>query len=139
MVLRQHLSLEGPNAAVGRDLRELTDEDRAQPLSLAHIGDREAHFGAIVADPRVLRVPNDPLLFTNSRDQTEPPCLFDVGLSACLSHQRFVAQLTTEAEPARLLREATEELTNYWLVVRVERAHADDRSVPQHDRGRVCG
>jgi hypothetical protein len=103
MVLREHLSLEGSDAAVGRKLRELADEDRAQPLSLARIGDREAHLGTIASHPRVFCVPDDPLLTASSRDQTEPACLFDVCLSMCLSRERFVAQQTKEAEPARLL------------------------------------
>src|SRR5688500_18358028 len=103
MVLREDLSLEGPDAAVGRKLRELADEDRAQPLPLAGIGDREAHLGTFASDPRVFCVPDDPLLSTSSRDETEPACLFDVSLPMCLSHYRFVAQQTKEAEPARLL------------------------------------
>ena len=103
MVLRQDISLEGPDSAVGRKLRELADEDGAQPVPLARIGDREAHFGAIITNARVFCVSHDPLFLTGSRDQTEPSCLFDVRLPMCLSHQGFVAQLTKEAEPARLL------------------------------------
>jgi hypothetical protein len=85
MVLREHLSLERPDAAVGGKLRELADEDRAQPLPLTRIGDREAHLGTIALDPRVFCVPDDPLLITSSRDQTEPACLFDVRLPMCFS------------------------------------------------------
>ncbi len=102
VVLREHLGLEGPDAAVGRELRELADEDRAQPLPLARIGDREAHLGTVVADPREFGVTHDALLATSRRDQSEPACVFDVRLPMCLPHQRVVAQVTAVAEPARL-------------------------------------
>jgi len=85
-------------AVCRRDLRELAQQNAAEPAALKLVCDRERDFRALVVDRNVERMTDDTLVFAAARDQSES--LVQVRFSMRFRRERCAVLVTVKPQPA---------------------------------------